>query len=116
MVFLIKFFRLIYTQIFLRFSCQIRDPYLIRIDNIFVNNETNELCLSFHIANKRINQVMTVSEFIKTDMLYLIDPKIVFNIGNQFGVHSEKIILTDKEKPSLRSKCLTQLKRVFIDE
>lgn len=110
------FVRFIYKQVFLRFSGQIRDPYLIRIDNIFTNSNTNELSVSFHIANKRINQDMTVAEFVKSDMIYLIDPRIVFDMGQQFGAHSEKLTIIQKRHPSLKNKCVAGLKRVFIDE
>lgn len=51
-----KVLRFIYTRFFLRFSGQIRDPYLIRIDKIYPDNETNELSVSFHIANKRVGK------------------------------------------------------------
>lgn len=108
--------RFIYKQVFLRFSSQIRDPYLIRIDNIFTNSDTNELSVSFHIANKRINEDMTVAKFVKTDMIYLIDPRIVFDMGQQFGAHSEKLTIVQKTQPTLKNKCIAGLKRVFIDE
>ncbi len=111
-----KFLRFAYKQIFLRFSGQIRDPYLIRIDNIFTNPSTNELSVSFHVANKRINQDMTVAEFVKSDMVYLIDPRIVFDMGLQFGAHSEKLAIIQKTQPTIKSKCVAGLKRVFIDE
>lgn len=111
-----NFLRFIYTQIFLRFSGQIRDPYLIRIDNIYSDPKTNELNVSFHIANKRIDQEMTVAKFVKTDMIYMVDPKIAFDMGHQFGSHSEKLLIADKTHTSLKHKCITGLKRVFIDE
>lgn len=111
-----KVFRFMYKQIFLRFSGQIRDPYLIRIDNILPDPKTNELTVSFHIANKRISQEMTVAEFVKTDMIYLIDPRIAFYMGQQFGAHSEKLAIIPKTQPTLKSKCVAGLKRVFIDE
>jgi hypothetical protein len=111
-----KFLRFLYKQIFLRFSGQIRDPYIIRIDNIFTDPDTNELSVSFHIANKRISQDMTVAEFVKSDMVYLIDPRIVFDMGQQFGAHSEKLEIIQKTQPTLKNKCVIGLKRVFIDE
>lgn len=111
-----KFLRFIYKQVFLRFSGQIRDPYLIRIDNIFTDSNSNELSVSFHIANKRINQDMTVATFVKSDMIYLIDPRIVFDMGQQFGAHSEKLTITQKTQPTLKNKCVAAFKRVFIDE
>lgn len=110
-----RFLRIVYQQIFLRFLGQIREPYLIRIDNIFTN-ASNELWVSFHIANKRINQDMTVADFIKTDMIYLVDPRVVFDIGQQFGVHSEKLTMLQRKQPDLKSKCIAGLKRVFVDE
>ena|SRR3990167_7177237 len=85
-----KFLRFIYQHVFLRFSSQIREPYLIRIDNIFTHPDSSELFVAFHIANKRVNQEMSVAEFVKTDMIYLVDPRIVFDMGQQFGAHSEK--------------------------
>lgn len=111
-----KFLRFIYTQVFLRFSKQIRDPYLIRVDNIYTDTVTNELKISFHIANKRVNQKMTVARFVKTDMIYLIDPLVVFEVGNQFGIHSEKLLIAKKTDTSLKKKCIAGLKRVFVDE
>lgn len=116
MGFIGKFLRFIYTQIFLRFSGQIRDPYLIRIDNIYPNNETNELSVTFHVANKRIDQEMSVAQFVKTDMIYLVDPRAVFDMGHQFGEHSEKLLIANKTDSSLKNKCIRGLKRVFIDE
>jgi hypothetical protein len=111
-----KFLRFIYQHVILRFIEEVREPYLIRIDNIFTHPESNELSVAFHIANKRINQEMSVANFVKTDMIYLVDPRIVFDIGQQFGVHSERLSLRQKEQPSLKKKCITSLKRVFIDE
>ena len=116
MGFFSNFLRFIYTQFFLRFSGQIRDPYLIRIDNIFPDTETNELNVSFHIANKRVDQEMTVAKFIKTDMIYMVDPRIAFDMGHQFGAHSEKLLIAKKTDTSLKNKCITGLKRVFIDD
>ena len=111
-----KFLHLVYKQIILRFTTQIREPYLIRIDQIFTRPDTNELSVAFHIANKRVNQVVSVAEFVKSDMIYLIDPRIVFEIGQQFGSHSEKLNIIEKKQPSIRTQCLTGLKRVFVDE
>jgi len=111
-----RFLRFFYQHLFLRFSKQIREPYLIRIDNIYSEPDSNELYVAFHIANKRVNQEMPVAEFVKTDMIYLIDPRIVFDMGNQFGSHAEKLIIIQKREPSLKNKCVTTLKRVFIDE
>jgi hypothetical protein len=111
-----KFLHFIYQHLILRFSKQIREPYLIRIDNIFTHPDSNELSVSFHIANKRVNQEMSVAEFVKTDMIYLVEPRIVFNMGQQFGMHSEKLIIMQTKKANLKTKCITNLKRVFIDE
>lgn len=111
-----QFLRFIYQHMLLRFTKQIREPYLIRIDNICPNPNSNELSVAFHIANKRVNQEMSVAEFVKTDMIYLVDPRIVFDMGQQFGSHAEKLVLTQKKESSLKSKCITSLKRVFIDE
>lgn len=110
-----KFFHFIYQQIFLRFSGQIRDPYLIRIDKIFTDPNCNQLLISFHIANKRISQVMTVAQFVKSEMIYLVDPRLVFDIGQQFGAYSEKLITIQKIQPGLKDRCVSGLKRVFID-
>jgi hypothetical protein len=111
-----KFLRFIYQHVIFRFVGEIREPYLIRIDNIFTHPESNELSVAFHIANKRVNQEMSVAEFVKTDMIYLVDPRVVFDLGQQFGAHSEKLVIRKKEQPSLKKKCITSLKRVFIDE
>jgi len=113
----IKLLHFAYKQTILRFSGQIRDPYIIRVDNIFTTQDTNELSVSYHIANKRIVDHMTVAQFIKTDMIYLIDPRIVFDLGQQFGAHSEKLAIIQKNpQPSLKNKCVAGFKRVFIDE
>ncbi|AMV12880.1 hypothetical protein SCO11_09495 [Legionella pneumophila serogroup 1] len=111
-----RFLRFFYQHLYLRFTGQIREPYLIRIDNIYTNPDSNELEVAFHIANKRVNQEMSIAEFVKTDMIYLVDPRIVFDMGQQFGSHSEKLIVAKKSEPSFKNKCLTTLKRVFIDE
>lgn len=111
-----KFLRFIYQHVVVRFVGQIREPYLIRMDNIFTNPDSNELSVAFHVANKRINQEMTVADFVKSDMIYLVDPRIVFDIGQQFGSHAEKLLVPKKENPSLKAKCVTSLKRVFIDD
>lgn len=111
-----RFLRFVYQHLFLRFTGQIREPYFIRIDNIYPDPDSNELSVAFHIANKRINQEMSVAEFVKTDMIYLVDPRIVFDIGQQFGSHAEKLVITKKKESSLKRKCVTTLKRVFIDE
>lgn len=111
-----KFLHFIYQQVFLRFTGQIREPYIIRIDRIFTHPDTNELSVAFHIANKRVSQEMPVSDFVKSDMIYLIDPRIVFDMGQQFGAHSEQIAIVRKKQPSLKTKCVVGLKRVFIDE
>lgn len=111
-----KFLRFIYQHLYIRFTGIIREPYLLRIDNIFSNRNTNELFVSFHIANKRVNQEMSVTNFVKSDMIYLVDPRIIFDIGQQFGMHSEKLVSMPKERSNLKAKCLTSLKRVFIDE
>lgn len=111
-----NFLRFIYQHVVVRFVGQVREPYLIRIDNIFTDPDSNELSVAFHIANKRINQEMTVADFVKSDMIYLIDPRIVFDIGQQFGAHAEKFIIAKKKDPSLKTKCVVGLKRVFIDE
>jgi|GEM_PF-1434342 len=118
MGFISKFFRLIYKNIFLRFSRQIRDPYLIKVDNIYPDTLSNELKVSFHIANKRVEKDMSVAKFVKTNMLYLVDPMIVFHMGEQSGIHSEKLIALHKktDNPTSKSKCVNMLKRVFIDE
>lgn len=110
-----KFLRFIYQHLFLRFTGQIREPCLIRIDNIYPHPDDNELYVAFHIANKRVNQEMSVAEFIKADMIYLVDPRIVFDMGQQFGSHAEKLFIIKKKEPSLKNKCVTTLKRVFID-
>jgi len=102
-------FRNLYKQIFIRLSGQLRHPYLIRIDNIFNNPDTNELSVSFHIANKRINQNMTVAEFVKSDMIYLIEPRIVFDMGQQFGAHSEKCSIFQKTQSTLKNQWLKVL-------
>lgn len=111
-----KFLRFIYTQLILRFSCQIRDPYLIRIDKVEPDPCTGELLISYHVANKRVGQTTSVAKFVKTDMIYLVDPRVVFNIGELYGSHSEKIRITPKETASLKKKCIHGIKRVFIDE
>jgi hypothetical protein len=111
-----KFLRFVYQQLILRFTRQIREPYLIRIDNIYTDPDSNELSVAFHVANKRVNQEMSVAEFVKTDMIYLIDPRIVFDMGQQFGSHSEKLLVNKKKDLNLKNKCVTTLKRVFIDE
>lgn len=110
-----KFLRLIHTKIFLRFSGQIRDPYIIRVDNIYTDAETNELMVSFHIANKRVNQNMTVAQFVASDMICLIEPRVIFDMGHQFGVHSETLLVTKKPDHNLKSRCMAGLKRVFVD-
>ncbi|HAU0794624.1 TPA: hypothetical protein JBH26_00725 [Legionella pneumophila] len=111
-----RFLRFLYQHLYLRFKGQIREPYLIRIDNIYTDPDSNELTVAFHIANKRVNQDMSVAEFVKTDMIYLVDPRIVFDMGQQFGSHSEKLIVAKKTESSLKKRCVTTLKRVFIDE
>ncbi|WP_133129061.1 hypothetical protein, partial [Legionella nagasakiensis] len=98
--------RFVYQQIIVRFTGQVREPYLIRIDRIFTHPDTNELSVAFHIANKRVNQEMPVAKFVKSDMIYLIDPRIVFDIGQQFGAHSEQLAIMEKKKPSLKTKCV----------
>lgn len=110
-----KVLRFIYTKLFLRFSGQIRDPYLIRVDKIDTDIETNELTVSFHIANKRISEDSTVAQFVKTDMIYLVDPRVVFEMGTQFGIHSEKLLTTQKTDMPFKQKCAVGLKRVFVD-
>ncbi|HHY7007568.1 TPA: hypothetical protein ACV65V_002510 [Legionella pneumophila] len=50
-----RFLRFLYQHLYLRFNGQIREPYLIRIDNIYTDPDSNELTVSFHIANKRVN-------------------------------------------------------------
>ncbi|HBD9385715.1 TPA: hypothetical protein KLD75_000174 [Legionella pneumophila] len=111
-----RLLRFLYQNLYLRFTGQIREPYLIRIDNIYTDPDSNELTVAFHIANKRVNQDMSVAEFVKTDMIYLVDPRIVFDMGQQFGSHSEKLIVAKRAASSLKQKCVTTLKRVFIDE
>lgn len=111
-----KFLRYFYQKIVLRFTGQIREPYLIRIDRIFTHTDTNELSVAFHIANKRVNQEMPVADFVKSDMIYLIDPRIVFDMGQQFGSHAEQLSIVQKQKPNLKTKCVMGLKRVFVDE
>lgn len=111
-----RLLRFIYQHLILRFTGQLREPYLIRIDNIYPDADSNELSVAFHIANKRVNQEMSVAEFVKTDMIYLIDPRIVFDMGQQFGSHAEKLSITKEKEPSLKNKCIITLKRVFIDE
>ncbi|WP_419419478.1 hypothetical protein ACNVED_13325 [Legionella sp. D16C41] len=111
-----KFLRLVYQQIVVRFAGQVREPYLIRIDRIFTHPNTNELSIAFHIANKRVNQEMSVAEFVKSDMIYLIDPRIVFDIGQQFGAHAEQLTILEKKQLKLKTKCFIGLKRVFVDE
>lgn len=114
--FLIKLFTFIYKQFFLRFSGQIRDPYLVRIDGIFLDEETNELSVSYHVANKRVSDTTSVSNFVLTDMIYLTDPRLVFDMGQQSGAYSEKIRTIKTKKTSLKDKCIKEIKRVFIDD
>ena len=45
-----KYLHFLYTKFFLRFSGQIRDPYIIRVDDIYPDPETHELNVSFHVA------------------------------------------------------------------
>lgn len=111
-----RFLRLVYQQFFLRFSGQIREPYIIKLDKIAPDLETNELMVSFHVANKRISETLSVTEFVKQDMIYLIDPKAVFYMGQQSGVHAEQLILLEKKHNNIKNKCVSALKRVFIDE
>lgn len=111
-----KFLRFVYQQTYVRFIEQVREPYLIRIDRIFTDRDTNELSIAFHIANKRVNQEMSVADFVKSDMIYLIDPRIVFDIGQQFGAHAEQLTILEKKQPNLKTKCFAGLKRVFVDE
>lgn len=111
-----KFLRFIYQHVVVRFVGQVREPYLIRIDNIFTDPNSNELSVAFHVANKRVNEERTVADFVKSDMIYLVDPRIVFDMGQQFGSHMEKLLVTKKKNLSLKAKCVTGLKRVFIDE
>lgn len=106
-----KSLRFLYTKIFLRFS-----GHLIRIDSVYSDIKTNELTVSFHIANKRIGEKMSVAKFVATDMIYLVDPRVIFDIGQQFGAYSEKLLRTNKEETSLKKKCISGLKRVFVDE
>jgi hypothetical protein len=117
-LYIINFCKFLYANIFLRFSRQIRDPYLIKIDDISADIDTNQLKISYHIVNKRVYDNKTVDEFVKDGLIYLVDPRIVFELGQQYGSHSEKLILIkEKTKSStLKMKCLTGLKRVFIDE
>lgn len=91
-----RFMRFAYQQVFLRLSGQIREPYLIRVDRIYNNPSTSELSVAFHIANKRISQDATVTEFVKENMIYLTDPRVVFDMGQQFGAHSEQLSLQEK--------------------
>lgn len=111
-----KLFRFIYTQIFLRFSNQIRNPYLIKVDKIYTDPETSQLSIAFHVANKRVSQEMNVAEFVSTDMIYMIDPRVVFDLGQHYGSHFEKLVRMDKPETSLKNKCVVGLKRVFVDE
>jgi hypothetical protein len=104
-----KFLRFIYQHMFLRFSRQIREPYLIRIDDIFAHEDSNELVTTFHVANKRVEEEMPVAEFVKAGMIYLVDPRIVFDMGQQYGAHSEKLIIAEKKQPDLKRKCITNL-------
>jgi hypothetical protein len=78
-----------YQHLIVRFTKQIREPYLIRVDNIETDPQSNELLVSFPVANKRVNQDMPVAEFVKTDMIYLVDPRAVFYKGQQYGCHTE---------------------------
>ena len=111
-----KILRFIYQHLFLIFTAQIREPYIIRVDHIFPNASTNELYITFHIANKRVSQEISVAEFVKSDMIYLVDPRVVFDIGQQFGGYAEKLDYTPQKQRHLKEKCVTSLKRVFIDE
>ncbi|MBA2648092.1 MAG: hypothetical protein H0U75_00590 [Legionella sp.] len=111
-----RFFRFVYQHLLLRFAREIREPYLIRVDNICPHIKSNELSVDFHIVNKRVSQGMSVAEFVKTDMIYLVDPRIVFDMGQQFGSHAEKLLITKQKEPNFKSKCASTLKRVFIDE
>ncbi|MFO8834992.1 hypothetical protein SC661_14270 [Legionella pneumophila serogroup 1] len=111
-----KFLRIIYQQVVVRFTRQLREPYLIRIDRIFTDPDTNILSVAFHIANKRVNQEMSVANFVKSDMIYLIDPRVVFDMGQQFGAHAEQLTILEKKQLNFKTKCFTGLKRVFVDE
>ncbi len=111
-----KLAHFLYTQTVVRFSGQIRNPYLIKVDSIYPDVATNELSVSFHIANKRVEQDMTVAKFVATDMIYMVDPRVVFDMGHQFGAYSEKLLTTHKPETSLKNKCIIGLKRVFVDE
>lgn len=111
-----KFLRFIYQHVVVRFVGQVREPYLIRVDNIFTDPNNNELSVAFHVANKRVNQEMTVADFVKSDMIYLVDPRIVFDMGQQFGSNAEKLLVSKQKDSNLKSKCVTGLKRVFIDD
>lgn len=111
-----RLLRFIYQHLIVRFTKQIREPYLIQIDNIDPDPHTNELLVSFHIANKRVNQDMPVAEFIKTDMVYMVDPLVMFYMGQQYGSHTERHTITKKKELSFKNKCAATIKRVFIDE
>ena len=111
-----KFLRFIYQHVVVRFVGQVREPYLIRIDNIFTDPNSNELSVAFHVANKRVNQEMSVAEFVKSDMIYLVDSRIVFDMGQQFGSNAEKLLVSQQKDSNLKAKCVTGLKRVFIDD
>ena len=114
--FFVRFARFLYVNLFLRFSSQIRQQYLIRIDGVFVNELDNELLVSYHVANKRVNETTSVDKFVSDGMIYLIDPILTFEMGRQHGSYSEQLKLVKKNKISIKNKCVTNLKRVFIDE
>lgn len=109
-----RIFRHIYQNTFLRFSNQIRDPYLIKIYKIEENSRTNELMVDFHVANKRANLSWSVDKFVNSSFLYLTDPKAIFEMGHEHGKYAEKILLTVK-KNSIKTKINNGIKRIFID-
>ena len=113
---IISILRLFYSQIFLRFSKEIRNPYFLKIDKIFIDDESRELMITFHIINKRAISKTSVEEFIKNGFIYFIDPQMVFEIGSQYGSYVESIkIKSKKMNKNLKEEGIRIIKRVFVD-
>ena len=106
----------LYKNITLRFSKQIRNPYLISIADILHDKDTGEPIVYYNFINKRGAGHMSIKEFMNSEMYHLVNPKVIFQLGIEYGKYSERIPSLSKGESTKKNKVAHALKRVFIDE
>lgn len=84
------------------------NPYLIKVLNTFVDENTQKLMVKFKYIDNRIGGVEEVNAFINSSLIYFVHPRQLFLLGNDFNDATLQRLET---KP--RNNVLQRFKRIF---